>query len=699
MTTKLTPADVQGDHEALLKDEKMLEHLKTERRFNSEMLEKLQIGWVEQGGYEWFSFPIFDEHGECKFKKLKKPPTGPKLQDKGMVYPSGRKATLYPLQLFDEIAEEIVIGEGEPDIVAARSIGLHAFCGTAGAKTFDREWFSLLKRGKVRRCHLCMDHDETGRAATAMLIELLLEHCPEWEISIVAWPEGFPEKGDLTDFLRQHAGDNPAGSLLGLMRRYLPPSPQERLRSELRENSSMHILPVQAFHEGVAYYTVPLQHRSETALYTVTSKREIFPCTPEAFADRKLSILRLPLLDTSRWSQAKLLDYLDGKESISLGDLFNFLSEMVLKAYVDLPDPRFYDCITLWIIATYFYRIFHAFPYLHLYGEFHSGKTKVLQIAVLLSFNGEMLTSTTAAALVRLIHFNGATCGIDEAEKLENDRDEAAATLLEILRCGYKKGATVPRCESDGESSFKVVRYDPYSPKVIAGTKPLESALSSRCIQVLLLRSKNHQVANREVNIGATDWSDYRSLLYAASLSSSKDVHTALQETEFAEVIGRDAEIWRPLLVVAKVVDPSGELFQEMLTLAKETQQLRQQEEEDSATPKVIACLYELLKGKERDFLPAETIFEALQAHDEEFAWLSDPKFRNSRGKWLNRTLKKINLWNGPARLKSVYGEKKKGYILEASKLLEIADRYSIPLAPTPSETVTPVTDSSSPFL
>lgn len=699
MTPKLTSTDVHADHEALLQNEKILEHLRTERCFSEEMIKMLQIGWVEQGGGKWFSFPVFDGHGECKFKKLKKPPTGPKLQDKGMVYPSGRKAMLYPLQLFDETAEEIVIGEGEPDIIAARSIGLHAFCGTAGAKTFDREWLSLLKLGKVRRCYLCMDHDETGRAATAMLIELLLEHCPEWEIYIVSWPEGFPEKGDLTDFLRQYEGDNPAGALFGLMRRYLPPSPQERLRSELRESSSKHILPVQAFHEGVAYYTVPLERKHERCLYTITSKREIFPCTPEAFAERKLGVLRLPLLDTSRWTQTQLLDYLEGKETVSLSDLFPILSEMVLKAYVDLPDPRYYDCIMLWIIATYFYRIFHAFPYLHLYGGFHSGKTKVLQIAVLLSFNGEMLTGTTAAALIRLIHFNGATCGIDEAEKLENDRDEAAATLLEILRCGYKKGATVPRCEGDSASGFKVVRYDPYSPKVIAGTKPLEGALSSRCIQVLMLRSKNHQVANREVNVGATDWSDYRSLLYAAALSSFKDVQTALQETQFEEVIGREAEIWRPLLVMAKVVDPNGALFQEILTLAKETQTFRQQEEEDSAIPKVIACLHEMLKGKEREFIPAETIFEALQIHDEEFAWLNDPKFKNSRGKWLNRTLKKINLWRGPARLKSVYGEKKKGYDLEASKLQELAERYGVALAPPPSETVTPVTDSISPFL
>lgn len=697
MTPKLTINDLKVDHEALLRNEQMLEHLKTERHFSAEMIKALQVGWVEHGGHEWFSFPIFDEHGECKFKKLKKPPIGPTLQDKGMVYPSGRKATLYPLPLFDETAEEILIGEGEPDVVAARSIGLQAFCGTAGAKTFDQEWLSLLKRGKVRRCYLCMDHDETGRGATAMLIDLLLEHCPEWEIFVTAWPEGFPEKGDLTDFLRQFDGENPTGAILSLMRRYTPPSPQERLCAELRESNGSYILPVQAFHEGIAYYTIPLQRRKETILYTITSKREIFPCTPDAFADHNLSVLRSPLLDTSRWNQSQLLDYLGGKEPLSLGDIFNLLTEMVLKVYVELPEPRFYSCITLWIMATYFYRIFHAFPYLHLYGEFHSGKTKVLQIAVLLSFNGEMLTSTTAAALIRLIHFNGATCGIDEAEKLENDRDEAAAVLLEVLRCGYKKGATVPRCEGDKES-FKVVRYDPYSPKVIAGTKPLESALSSRCIQILMLRSRNHQMANREVNVGSTDWSDYRSLLYAAALSSFKDVQSALLGTEFPEIIGRDAEIWRPILVMAKVADPSGVLFQEMYTLAKETQELRKKEEEDTVTPKVIACLFELLKGKECDFLPAETIFEALLAHDEEFGWLNDLKYKHSRGRWLNRTLKKMNLWHSAARLKSIYGEKKKGYDLEASKLREIAERYSITLAPTPSESVTSVTDTSLPF-
>lgn len=279
MTSKLTRDALHADYEALLKNSEMLQYLIIERRFSEEMIGKLQLGWVEHAGFTWFSFPIFDEHNECRFKKLKKPLTGPTLQEKGMVYPSGRKATLYPLPLFDAAQEEIVLCEGEPDTVAARSIGLHAFSGTAGAKTFDVAWFALLKCGKVRRCHLLMDNDETGKQATTMLTELILEHCPSWEIFTVSWPEDFPEKGDVTDFLRTYAGDDPAGALLGLTRRYMPPSAQERLCAELRERSSGHILPVQAFHNGIAYYTVPLERRGSTALYTITSKREIFPCT------------------------------------------------------------------------------------------------------------------------------------------------------------------------------------------------------------------------------------------------------------------------------------------------------------------------------------------------------------------------------------------------------------------------------------
>ena len=697
---KITSDILRADHEALLKNAAMLQHLTTERRFSTEMISTLQIGWVEHGGFAWFSFPVFDEHGECMFKKLKKPPAAPALQDKGMVYPSGRKALLYPLPLFDNTAEEILIGEGEPDIVAARSIGLPAFCGTAGAKTFPPDWLALLKHGKVRRCHLCMDNDETGRAATAMLLELLSEHCPEWEISVIAWPEGFPEKGDLTDFLRQYEGDDPAGALLALSKRHQPPTPQERLCSELREKRSREILPVQAFHDGIAYYTVPLQRKGKISLYTITSERKIFPCTEEAFLERNLGILRLPLLDASRWEQHQLLKYVEGAEPLALGDLFNTLSNLILKSYVELTDERFYDCVALWIIATYFYRIFRTFPYLHLYGEFHSGKTKVMQIAVLLSFNGEMLTDTTAAALFRLIHFNGSTCGIDEAENLTRDRDETAATLLAILRSGYKKGSTVPRCEGDGDSGFKVVRYDSYSPKVIAGTKGLEKALTSRCIQIVMLRSRNPQIANREVDTGSQEWVNFRSLLYAAALTSAEDIHTVLEETTFDELVGREAELWRPLLVTAKVVDPSGELFAQMLALAKETQAQRRLEDEDSETPRLIVCLHSLLKGKDKDFIPAEAIFETLQKQDEEFAWLGDPKRLSYRGRWLNGQLKKLNIWRGPARLKSIYGEKKKGYDLEALKIQGIAERYGVALLPpSPSESVPSVTDASSPFV
>lgn len=696
MTAKIDTASIQADHHALLSNTEMLRHLMEDRRFNIEEIKRRLLGWVEQGGFSWFSFPVFDAHGECKYKKLKKPPTAPDAQPKGKFHPEGSVTMLYPLNDFKKGDDMIVLCEGEPDTIAARSLGLPAFCGTAGAQTFRVEWIEELREGNERKkVFVLFDNDEAGKKGTEIVIALLSKYCPSWEIFSIAWSEGFMDKGDVTDFLRNYKGDDPKTALLSLTRHYAPPSPQEQIKVSLRKGSYKVIMPLQAVNDGVGYYAVSLAPEGQSKLFVVTSSRECFLCTDEEFQKRNMRVVRMPLHDSSsRWEQQQLSDFLDGAETMSLGDALHYVVDQLHK-YLDLPDPRFYQSLGLWIVATYFHRLFQAFPYFHIIGIYKSGKSKVVQVATLLAFNGEMFTDPTAATIIRLVHHNGLTLGIDEADRLERSRDEDTATLQEILRSGYKQGMSVPRCERDGTNGHQmVVRYDPYSPKIIAGTKPLEPALASRAIQMVMLRSQNANVANREINSEGNEWSDVRSILYPAALCAMPQVQEGIDAFDCKEVLGRDAEVWRPLLVVAKIADPTGTLYAEVLTFAKEIQERSRQEEEDDSTLKVLPCIYEMFGEDDERFIPVQDIWSKLAEYDESFAWVIEEKSKGKRQRWINATLKRLGLWEGRAKSERSNGETMKGYRITRKKVEGIAMRYGVTLdPPTPAESVTSVTD------
>ncbi|MFA6039730.1 MAG: DUF3631 domain-containing protein [Candidatus Peribacteraceae bacterium] len=697
MSSKLTPNDIQTDHEALLADEARLKHLTDVRGFTLDTIKQYKIGLASHYSWLWYSFPVNDVHGTCVFKKLKKLPDGSGAQSKGMVYPGGRNAQLYPLQSLDLKNCPVVFCEGEPDTLIARQLGFNAYCGTAGAETFDEEWLGILQRfPEAIDVYFLYDNDEAGGKGMEAACLLLATRLPKWRLHRIEWPDHFKkEKGDVTDFVHLHHSDDAAGELLALCKRYVPPSQEDVLKESLRRDGNQRtIMPLQAFADDTAYYTVTLFQDGNLQLFTVTSKRECFHCAPEEFARRGFRIARMPVpSEQIRWDQQQLLDYLDGAEALSLGDVFQLIVDK-LAYYVDLPDQRLYECIALWILGTYFYLIFHAFPYLHIFGLFQSGKTKIVQIAVLLGFNGIMTTNTTAPALFRLVHSNGAVCGLDEADQLNRAKDDVSAAILQILRTGYKRGGSIPRCETIKEQ-IVVVGYDPYSPKAIAGTKPLEIALHSRCIPLTMLRSKNAQIANREVNVDSREWADLRSLIYPAALQVFGTIQRTLLEFQTNDLSARQAEIWRPILVLAKIADPSGSLSDRMLTLAREIEQQRQLESDDETQSEFLLCLFHLLQGEKEAFITATDIYDALYNQADEFQWLNDERNKGKRGKWLSTMLKRLDLWHGGGKVKSIDGTNRRGYLIKQSKITEIAERLGVTLAGAadPLASVRPVSD------
>ncbi|MBI3332137.1 hypothetical protein HYZ99_04240 [Candidatus Peregrinibacteria bacterium] len=414
----------------------------------------------------------------------------------------------------------------------------------------------------------------------------------------------------------------------------------------------------------MAYFTVSVQEGQESKNYVVSSKKECFPCTTEELSRRGLSVSRLPPEGMQRrWDQRQLSIFLQGADVFSLADLQNFIN-VKLREYVELSDERHFHCLSLWIIATYYFRLFPAFPYLHITGEYQSGKTKVLQMLALLSFNGELLTSTSSpASVIRLVHANGTTCCLDEVEHLWNAQDEHSRSLQDVLRSGYKRGVSVFKCEpGKKKGQFDVVNYDPYSPKALGGIERLEQALASRCIQIVMLRSTNDVLLNKEVEIESNEWSDLRALLYPTALCSYPAVEEARRSLQVTDVIGREAELWRPLLTIAKATG-SQSLIDTIIALAKEVRDVRRSEDADSETQKILPCLYGMLEGAENAILPVADI---------------------------NEKLKRLGLCTKHSQTKHIEGKKKRCYEIKMSSVQEAAKRYSTSLiSPEPVTSVT----------
>jgi len=251
-----------------------------------------------------------------------------------------------------------------------------------------------------------------------------------------------------------------------------------------------------------------------------------------------------------------------------------------LKYYIDLEKEEDYDLITLWCIGTYFFDLFDVYPYLFIHGVKRSGKTTVLKVLEKICFNAIMTGSITASSVFRLADSLKPTLLIDETDALSSARNKP--DLHQILLNGYKKGATITRTrKKETDLDFEVERFDVYCPKALVNIRGLEDVLEDRTIYLNLKRTINKEYANRVTNISKdADWQIIRDLLYFCLFNCwkqvAKEYNTMQNETCLTN---RDWELWKPLLVLAKLVGIYAKMvsFAEVKSREKITEDVTEQ--------------------------------------------------------------------------------------------------------------------------
>jgi len=161
------------------------------------------------------------------------------------------------------------------------------------------------------------------------------------------------------------------------------------------------------------------------------------------------------------------------------------------KHFADLPE-EWCALLALWTMGTHVHQLFAAYPYINLWAEHSSGKSRVLKVTAALAHMGKHVEDPSAAASFRMVDRISCTLCVDEVDKLDpKDNPE----LLGILNTGYEVGATVPRYNVDTKM---LEEFNAFSPKMLASNRALPISLESRCLRIPIMRSSNSEFAHRE---------------------------------------------------------------------------------------------------------------------------------------------------------------------------------------------------------
>ncbi len=172
-----------------------LDFLLNERGLSLEIIKQYQIGW----NGERYSIPIYDEqYNLVNIRLYTRMPVDDRQKVINYRDETGNtfgKVRLYGIENLMQPLRAIVVAEGELDRLICETHGIPAVTSTAGAGSWDRSWTPLFKN--VKRVYACYDNDAAGISASAKLLRRLTGIT---EVKILQWPDGFPTKGDLTDY-------------------------------------------------------------------------------------------------------------------------------------------------------------------------------------------------------------------------------------------------------------------------------------------------------------------------------------------------------------------------------------------------------------------------------------------------------------------------------------------------------------------
>lgn len=328
--------------------------------------------------------------------------------------------------------------------------------------------------------------------------------------------------------------------------------------SEIDWNPKPVLKPGMDYHNGVAYFTIPLwrnvlvpskkkdeEPRLEKQLqtYVITSDRMGIWYDKETLdAHGFMMDDQVVQEKESRWELSNARAFLEGEaESPTSETLYDSIRSIYTR-YVEFADEMYHDIMTLFVMYTYVYRLWESTGYIHYNGTAASGKSRNLSILNTIAFNPIWASSMSPAALYRQLAGSPGTTCIDETEGFEGERGEE---LRRVLNAGYKDGSKVRRAEKGANDRWVTQSYDVFGPKALASINPLEAVIASRCLIVSM------RPAIRELPdflASAPQWAEVRNNLYLWAMDNTKDIAALVTQWHDDSDTGKKARLCPKLI-------------------------------------------------------------------------------------------------------------------------------------------------------
>ncbi len=311
------------------------------------------------------------------------------------------------------------------------------------------------------------------------------------------------------------------------------------------------------------WYTCQVKGEKKTTLrdllFLVTSDRRKILANDALLNGMGWRLQYKPSRFKNRWSLDSVEAYLGGAD-VDPASVFDAVVK-VWQKYLEFTDGRDYVFHALWDIGTYFHFLFSAYPYAYHGGTTNTGKTKALTLSSLLAFNAIFSNNMSTSSIFRLVQNARSTLLLDETEKLSTRRmDTRVQEFRSILLSGYKRGGqAVYRVEKDKDTETQnTVPFEVYGPKRLANIEGLEDVVGNRCKVTIHRRSVDNAITKNDPDIESPEWVTLRGQLCILFLQHWKEVkatYDALNPGELEGLDGREFELWRPIIALAKFFD------------------------------------------------------------------------------------------------------------------------------------------------
>jgi hypothetical protein len=388
-------------------------------------------------------------------------------------------------------------------------------------------------------------------------------------------------------------------------------------------------------------------------LFLVTSDRRKILANDAMLNSMGWRLQYRPTRFKNRWSLDSVEAYLNGAD-VDPASVFDAVVKAWQK-YLEFTDKRDYVYHTLWDVGTYFHFLFSAYPYAYHGGTTATGKTKALTLSSLLAFNAILSNNMSTSSIFRLIQNARSTLLLDETEKLSTRKmDTRVQEFRSILLSGYKRGGqAVYRVEKDRDTEAQTtVPFEVYGPKRLANIEGLEDVVGNRCKGTIHRRSVDNAITKVDPDIESDEWATLRGQLCILFLQHWKEVkatYDTLNPGELEGLDGREFELWRPIIALAKFFDAYdsakstsvtrslhslGSLCSLMTELAKDTAEQSTVENLTEAGESIL--LQVLLDGVHGDeYVSVKGIRDKVVAQfDEQAPWITT--------RWVGNILKRL---------------------------------------------------------